>query len=124
MKILVADDDPVTLDSLEACLKAEGFEVLAARDGREALALWEKARPDLLCLDIMMPHLGGYDVCRKVRATDSRVPLLFLSAKSEEIDVLCASRLEPMNSWPASGPRCAGPSSRPENRAGVSRCAT
>jgi len=93
MKILVADDDPVTLDSLEACLKAEGFEVLAARDGRQALALWEKSKPDLLCLDIMMPHVGGYDVCRRVRAADARVPLLFLSAKSEEIDVVVGLQL-------------------------------
>lgn len=93
MKILVADDDPVTLESLETCLKAEGFEVLPARDGRQALALWETAKPDLLCLDIMMPHLGGYDVCRRVRATDLRIPLLFLSAKSEEIDVVVGLQL-------------------------------
>jgi len=93
MKILIAVDDPVTLDSLDACLKAEGFQVLAARDGREALAMWEKGKPDLLCLDIMMPHVGGYDVCRQVRAADARVPLLFLSAKSEEIDVVVGLQL-------------------------------
>ena len=93
MKILIADDDPITLDSLAACLKAEGFEVIAARDGRQALDLWELHRPDVLCLDIMMPQVGGYDVCRQVRASDSVVPLLFVSAKNEEIDVVLGLQL-------------------------------
>ena len=88
MKILIAEDDPITLDSLQACLLAEGFAVIPARDGREALELWEKHRPDVLCLDIMMPQVGGYDVCRQVRATDPVVPVLFVSAKNEEIDVV------------------------------------
>ena len=93
MKILIADDDPITLDSLDACLKPEGFEVLLAPDGRRALELWKEHRPDLLCLDIMMPHVSGYEVCRAVRATDPQVPLLFLSAKSEEIDVVVGLQL-------------------------------
>ena len=93
MKILLADDDPITLDALASCLAPEGFTPLLARDGREALALWEKDRPDLLCLDIMMPHLDGYEVCRRVRADDARVPVLFLSAKSEEIDVVVGLQL-------------------------------
>lgn len=93
MKILLADDDPITLDSLDACLKSEGFEVLSARDGREALQLWKKHQPDLLCLDIMMPQVEGYEVCRQVRAIDPHVPILFLSAKSEEIDVVVGLRL-------------------------------
>ena len=93
MKILIADDDPITLDSLQACLNAEGFEVFPARDGRQALELWHKHRPDVLCLDIMMPHVGGYDVCREVRATDPAVPLLFVSAKNEEIDVVLGLQL-------------------------------
>jgi DNA-binding response OmpR family regulator len=93
MKILIADDDPVTLESLTACLKPEGFDVLPAPDGRRALELWKQHRPDLLCLDIMMPHVSGYEVCRAVRATDPQVPLLFLSAKSEEIDVVVGLQL-------------------------------
>ena len=88
MKILIADDDPMTLEALGACLLGEGFEVVSARDGREALDLWQRHRPDVLCLDIMMPHLGGYDVCRHIRNEDSTVPLLFVSAKNEEIDVV------------------------------------
>jgi DNA-binding response OmpR family regulator len=93
MKLLLADDDPITLDSLGACLEVEGFTTLLARDGRQALQLWEKHRPDLLCLDITMPDVDGYEVCRCVRATDARVPVLFLSAKSEEIDVVVGLQL-------------------------------
>ena len=88
MKILIAEDDPVTLDSVDACLQAEGFSTLLAANGAEALRLWQANRPDLVCLDIMMPEVDGYEVCRKIRAEDSSVPVLFLSAKNEEIDVV------------------------------------
>lgn len=93
MTLLIADDDPITLDSLAACLEPEGFRVLRAKDGAEALVLWQKHKPDLLCLDIMMPGVDGYEVCRRVREKDGRVPVLFLSAKSEEIDVVVGLRL-------------------------------
>lgn len=93
MKLLIADDDPITLDSLAACLRPEGFQVLLAKDGAEALTLWQKHKPGLLCLDIMMPGVDGYEVCRRVREKDGRVPVLFLSAKSEEIDVVVGLRL-------------------------------
>jgi two-component system, OmpR family, alkaline phosphatase synthesis response regulator PhoP len=93
MKILLADDDPLTLDGLQASVAQEGFSPLLARDGREALALWEQHHPDVLCLDIMMPHVDGYEVCRRVRAFDPHVPVLFLSAKSEEIDVVVGLQL-------------------------------
>jgi DNA-binding response OmpR family regulator len=93
VKILVAEDDPITLDSLKSCLEQEGFQVLAAADGRAALDHWEKHKPDVLCLDIMMPKVDGYEVCRQVRATDTRVPILFFSAKSEEVDVVVGLEL-------------------------------
>jgi two-component system alkaline phosphatase synthesis response regulator PhoP len=93
MRVLLADDDPLTLDGLEACMAPEGFSTLTARNGKEALALWERHRPDLLCLDIMMPQIDGYEVCRRVRATDPNVPVLFLSAKSEEIDIVVGLQL-------------------------------
>jgi len=88
MKILFADDDPVTLDALDACAKQEGYTTVLGRNGRQALDLWQQHRPDLLCLDIMMPEIDGYEVCRQVRAKDAAVPVLFLSAKNEEIDVV------------------------------------
>jgi two-component system alkaline phosphatase synthesis response regulator PhoP len=93
MKILVADDDPITLESLDACLKLEGFDVVLAQDGEQALQMWKRHRPDLLCLDIMMPHTSGYEVCKEVRLTDPHVPILFLSAKSEEIDIVVGFQL-------------------------------
>jgi len=93
VKILLADDDPITLDALHACVAPDGFTSLLAHDGREALELWERHRPDLLCLDIMMPHVDGYEVCRRVRASDPAVPVLFLSAKSEEIDIVVGLQL-------------------------------
>lgn len=93
MTILLADDDPVTLETLAACLQPEGFRTVLARDGTEALTLWRKHRPDLLCLDIMMPGMDGYEVCRQIRAEDARVPILFISAKGEEIDVVLGLRL-------------------------------
>lgn len=93
MTILLADDDPITLETLAACLAPEGFRTLLARDGEEALELWREQKPDILCLDIMMPRVDGYEVCRQVRAADSQVPVLFLSAKSEEIDVVVGLRL-------------------------------
>lgn len=93
MKLLFADDDPITLDALRGCVQSDGFEVLLAADGTEALSLWERHRPDLLCLDIMMPGVDGYEVCRRVRAADPLVPVLFLSAKSEEIDVVVGLQL-------------------------------
>jgi two-component system alkaline phosphatase synthesis response regulator PhoP len=93
MKILFADDDPVTLDALRACVETEGFKVVLAANGEEALELWRQGRPDLLCLDVMMPEMDGFEVCRRVRAEDGRVPILFLSAKSEEVDVVVGLEL-------------------------------
>lgn len=88
MTILIAEDDPLTLDALATCVESEGFTTLRAEDGRAALSLWRMRKPDLLCLDIMMPGVDGYEVCRRVRASDREIPILFLSAKSQEIDVV------------------------------------
>ena len=93
MKILIAEDDPVTLDTLTACVRKEGFEVVAAADGEAAFRLWQQHRPRLICLDIMMPRMDGFEVCRRIRLEDDAVPILFLSAKSEERDVVAGLRL-------------------------------
>ncbi|RYD41515.1 MAG: response regulator transcription factor, partial [Verrucomicrobiaceae bacterium] len=61
---------------------------LRAADGHEAIKLWRSGKPDLICLDIMMPGMDGYEVCRRVRGSDREVPILFLSAKNQEIDVV------------------------------------
>ncbi|WP_035603363.1 response regulator transcription factor [Haloferula sp. BvORR071] len=88
MTILLAEDDPLTLEALDACMRDEGFHTLTAADGKAALELWSEHRPQLLCLDIMMPEIDGFEVCRRVRAADPAVPILFLSAKNEELDVV------------------------------------
>ncbi len=88
MTILLAEDDPLTLDALATCIESEGFTVLRAANGQQAIDLWRHQKPDLLCLDIMMPAVDGYEVCRRVRASDKKVPILFLSAKNQEIDVV------------------------------------
>jgi DNA-binding response OmpR family regulator len=93
MKILVAEDDPITRESLSEVLKYEGFETVLAQDGVEAIAQWQVHRPRLLCLDIMMPGMDGYEVCRRVRATDAVTPILFLSAKNQEVDVVVGLQL-------------------------------
>ena len=86
MKILVAEDDRLTRRGLVEVLEAEGYETVEAADGAEALALFDRFEPDVVCLDIMMPEIDGYEVCRRLRARPSDVPVLFISAKSEEID--------------------------------------
>jgi DNA-binding response OmpR family regulator len=86
MKVLVAEDDPHILAGLVELLTAEGYTVTATRDGREALEAHGRVSPDIVLLDIMMPHMNGYDVCREIRRRDPHCGLLFLSAKSEEID--------------------------------------
>jgi len=86
MKILIAEDDTNTREGLVAILQGEGYETVAAADGKQALALFTTEHPDLVCLDIMMPGLDGYEVCKEIRRFDKQVPVIFLTAKSEEID--------------------------------------
>ncbi len=93
MTVLLAEDDTVTREAVAELLENEGHRVRAARDGREALDLWRAERPGLVLLDIMMPGASGYEVCRTIRREDRRVPVLFLSAKSEEVDVVLGLEL-------------------------------
>jgi DNA-binding response OmpR family regulator len=86
MKILVAEDDPNTRGGLVELFDNEGYETVQAATGKEALAVFADQTPDVVCLDIMMPDINGYDVCREIRRFDATVPVVFISAKSEEID--------------------------------------
>ncbi len=88
-KILIADDEPNILISLEYLMKREGFEVHLARDGNEALALLQRERPQLLLLDVMMPHKNGFEVCQALRADEAlrHTLVLMLTAKGRETDV-------------------------------------
>jgi DNA-binding response OmpR family regulator len=92
-KILVAEDDANIRLGLIATLESDGYAVTAAGDGAQALRLFPQERFDLVVLDIMMPKASGYDVCRELRAAGSRVPVLLLSAKSEEVDKVVGLKL-------------------------------
>jgi two-component system response regulator MtrA len=83
--ILVVDDEPTLRETLAEALEAEGFHVITAADGREALARFREHRPDLVVLDLMLPELSGIEVCRIMRQ-ESGVPILMLTAKSSEVD--------------------------------------
>ncbi len=86
MKVLVVEDDRLTREGLAEMLTGEGYEVSLANDGEAALDQFEMNEPDFICLDVMMPHLSGYEVCRRIRQQNSGIPIIFISAKSEEID--------------------------------------
>ena len=86
MKILIAEDDRHIREGLGVLMEAEGYLPLLADDGESALRMFHAERPQVLLLDIMMPRRDGYSVCREVRNADPDVPVIFLSAKSEEID--------------------------------------
>ncbi len=83
--ILVVDDEPHVVRLVQANLQASGYQVLAAGDGRAALALVEEQRPDLVLLDLMLPGLDGYEVCRRIREY-SDVPIIMLTARGAEVD--------------------------------------
>ena len=83
--ILVVDDETTLRETLADALEAEGFKVVEAADGREALAKFRSERPDLVLLDLMLPELSGVEVCRIIRA-ESSVPIVMLTAKDSELD--------------------------------------
>lgn len=88
-RILVADDEPDILELVTYRLTRSGYQVIAARDGEEALRLALEHVPDLVVLDVMMPKLDGYDLTRRLRAepATSRIPVILLTARVQEADV-------------------------------------
>jgi len=86
MKILVVEDDTNIRQGLVEALSREGYSLIAAENGKVALEMYQREKPDFIILDIMMPELDGYAVCREIRKQDEQIPIIFLSAKDEEID--------------------------------------
>ncbi len=84
-QILICDDQHIIHETLSVYLKNDGFECVSAYDGEQALAEFNRRRPDLIILDIMMPKKNGMDVCKEIRQI-SNVPIIMLTAKAEEID--------------------------------------
>ena len=85
-KILVIEDDAHIRLGLEEVLKSEGFEVASCARGDEALTAYDRHRPALLVLDVMLPGLSGYDICKQLRAKKVATPILMLTAKGQELD--------------------------------------
>lgn len=83
-EILIVDDERVIRAALKALLESEGYVVRVARNGEDALASFREARPDLVLMDVMMPGMNGFDVCKKIRRLDEKVPVAFLTAKDDD----------------------------------------
>ena len=87
VNVLLAEDEESFVDALAIGLSREGFDVTVARDGNEALEMFDRIEPDLVLLDIMLPKLSGIDVCRAIRSRSS-VPIIMVTAKGTEIDTV------------------------------------
>lgn len=87
--VLIADDEPNIVISLEFLLEQNGYRVLVARDGHEALEAIEREAPDLVLLDVMLPRLSGYDVCQRIRQNPAwaHVRVVMLTARGREVEV-------------------------------------
>jgi DNA-binding response OmpR family regulator len=85
-RVLVVEDDPALLRGLVDNLTFEAFEVMSASDGDTGYRMLRAERPDVVVLDLMLPRMSGYEVCRKARADGIRTPILMLSARGEEAD--------------------------------------
>lgn len=91
-RVLVVDDEERIVGIVRAYLEKEGYRVLTARDGQEALAVFQRERPNLVLLDLMLPKISGWDVCRELRRT-SDVPVLMLTARDDDTDKIVGLEL-------------------------------
>ncbi len=87
-KVLIVDDEEFTVDMLQTFLQMNGFETIGAYNGEDGLVLAQIESPDVLILDLMLPDLEGYDVCKRLRsyAPTSKLPVLILSARTTQVD--------------------------------------
>ena len=87
-KILVVDDDPTVVKLLEGILSGQGFAVIVANDGIDAMVQVKNNMPDLIILDIMMPEINGYDVCRNLKFDEKykNIPIVIFTARNQELD--------------------------------------
>jgi DNA-binding response OmpR family regulator len=85
-KILIVEDDPGIQMSLQDEFESEGYQVFVANDGAKGLSMTKEKKPDLIILDIMLPELDGYEVCKRLRKEGNNTPIIMLTAKNKEID--------------------------------------
>jgi DNA-binding response OmpR family regulator len=91
--ILIVEDEAALLRGLQDNFIDEGYRVRVARDGQEALAAVENCAPDLIVLDVMLPKVNGYEVCRRIRLKNADVPIIMLTAKGQESDIVLGLNL-------------------------------
>ncbi|MEL7562628.1 response regulator transcription factor [Dehalogenimonas sp. 4OHTPN] len=91
-KILVVDDEPKIVNTVRAYLEREGYEALEANNGRKAIEIFNREKPDLIILDLMLPEVDGLEVCRQIRRS-SDVPIIMLTARQEDADKLIGLEL-------------------------------
>ena len=89
-RILVVDDTPANIQAISAILKEKGYQISVATNGRQALAVVDRVRPDLILLDVMMPEMDGFETCRQLKAAEKwrQIPVIFLTAKTETADLV------------------------------------
>lgn len=88
IKILLAEDELALAHIVRESLEDRNFKVILCHDGKQALQSYEQHQPDILVLDVMMPKIDGFEVARKVRTTDNKTPIIFLTARSQTKDVI------------------------------------
>jgi DNA-binding response OmpR family regulator len=93
IKLLIIEDDPTIVEGLNTAFTYHDFTVLTAGDSREGLAIFLREKPHLVILDIMLPGLDGFEICKKIRAQDQHTPVIMLTAKSQESDKLLGFEL-------------------------------
>lgn len=93
MRILVAEDEPIMLKTIQMRLQKEGYEVVVACDGRDAMKKIAEATPDLLITDIMMPYASGLELLGAVKSSEKKIPVIILSSMGQEDIVLEAFKL-------------------------------
>lgn len=86
MRMLIAEDDAAMRHAIAQLFRAEGFDCVASGDGMEALESFRRDRPDFCIIDVMMPRLDGFELCRRIRGEDPQVPVIILTARQDEID--------------------------------------
>ena len=87
-RLLLVEDDPAIAEPLQRALARDGYEVTATASGHEAVAAARAGRADLVLLDLTLPDLDGLEVCRQIRATDPALPIVMLTARAEEVDLV------------------------------------
>src|SRR4029450_9068607 len=89
-RILVIEDEPANIQTLSTLLKERGYQINIATNGRQALEVLQRIRPDLILLDIMMPEMDGFETCRRIKASTAcgEIPIIFLTAKTDTADIV------------------------------------